>query len=157
MNNEPFNAFGAVMMGNATVAEARRISERQPRSERWQSLVRQADKMPDGAEIWENARYRVTARRHVDGWPFGGGPWVQVGISLLDGSARHDWREFQRIKNDVVGPEWEAIELYPAESRLLDPSNYYLLWCAPAIALGMYEGRTVSTPEMCIAPQRGWK
>lgn len=38
---------------------------------------------------------------------------------------------FQRIKNDLVGPEHEAVELYPAESRLVDCAHQYHLWCSP--------------------------
>lgn len=97
-------------------------------------------------------------RRKPTGWPFGeGGPLVQIGISTADGTPRHDWREFQWIKNDVCGPEWEAIELYPAESRLIDPSNYYILWATKNIRLGLFKGRRVFKPEEAIAPQRGWK
>lgn len=40
----------------------------------------------------------------------------------------HDWRDLQAIKNELVGPEHEAIELYPAESRLVDTANQYHLW-----------------------------
>ena len=83
--------------------------------------------------------------------------WVQVGISTKNGEARHDWREMQRIKNEVCGHEWEAVELFPAETRLIDPSNYYILWCAPTILVGMRKGRHVAGPDTCIAPQRGWR
>ncbi len=40
----------------------------------------------------------------------------------------HDWRDFQRIKNELVGPEAEGVELYPAESQLADSANQYHLW-----------------------------
>ena len=40
----------------------------------------------------------------------------------------HDWRHFQRIKNELCGPEREAIELYPAESRLVDTNNQFHLF-----------------------------
>ncbi len=43
-------------------------------------------------------------------------------------STRRDWRHFQKIKNELLGPEEEAVELYPAESRLVDLSNEYSLW-----------------------------
>jgi hypothetical protein len=33
------------------------------------------------------------------------------------------WRILQQIKNDLVGAENEAVELYPAESRLVDTAN----------------------------------
>jgi hypothetical protein len=38
------------------------------------------------------------------------------------------FRDFQQIKNDLVGPECEAVEIYPAETRLVDTSNQYHLW-----------------------------
>jgi|GEM_PF-1998320 len=38
------------------------------------------------------------------------------------------WRILQRIKNELVGPENEAVELYPAESRLVDTANQYHLF-----------------------------
>jgi len=38
------------------------------------------------------------------------------------------WRILQRIKNTLVGPEHEAVELYPAESRLVDTANQWHLW-----------------------------
>ena len=38
------------------------------------------------------------------------------------------FRDFQRIKNELVNPEAEAAELYPMESRLVDTSNQYHLW-----------------------------
>ncbi len=156
-------AIGELVGGKAAVDLARRISATQPRSERWERLVRAKDTMPGepSTEIWENARYEVTVRRHNTGWPLAdlgsGRPWVQIGISAKDGTPRHDWREFQLIKNQICGPEWEAIELYPAESRLLDPSNYYILWCAQCIPIGLNDGRVVVGPDKAVAPQRGWK
>lgn len=44
----------------------------------------------------------------------------------------HDWRVLQRVKNELAGPEAEAVELYPRESRLVDTANSYWLWVAPA-------------------------
>lgn len=75
--------------------------------------------------LMENNRYQVIVREHADG-PFG--PFVHLTIRARDGSARHDWRDFQRIKNELVGEEAEAVELYPAESRLVDTANHYHLW-----------------------------
>jgi hypothetical protein len=42
-----------------------------------------------------------------------------------------DWRDMQQIKNDVCGESWEAIELYPDETRLVDPSNARYLFASP--------------------------
>jgi hypothetical protein len=84
---------------------------------------------------------------------------IQIGINSLDGTARHDWREFQGIKNQIAGPECEAFELYPAEGRLLDPSNYYSLWCFPGlrrIKVGVEQGRHVLNADEAMAPQRAF-
>lgn len=139
-----------------TLAETRRLSMSLKPSRKWQKLARTQIPGPPGAEVWTNYIYEVNVWRHQEGWVLGGGPWTCLGISSKDGEARHDWRDFQRIKNDVVGPEWEAVELYPSEARLLDPSNYYYLWCAPSVPVGKFCPRVVMGPAQSIAPQRGW-
>ena len=105
---------------------------------------------------WENNIYEVTARHYLTGSPLDGGEFFRLGIASFDGSARHDWRAFQAIKKQLCGEEWEALELYPAESRLLDPSNYYILYVFPSLPFGKRIGRSVVGPENCQAPQRGW-
>lgn len=71
-------------------------------------------------QVFTNDTYRVQVRRDP--------PIVQLTISRLDGEPAKDWRHFQQIKNELVGPEFEAIELFPAESRLVDMDNEYHLW-----------------------------
>jgi hypothetical protein len=53
---------------------------------------------------------------------------VHLSIKVHDKQAWHDWRDLQRIKNEICGDETEAIELYPAESRLVDTANQYHLF-----------------------------
>ena len=51
---------------------------------------------------------------------------------------------------DVGAAEIEAIEIYPAESRLVDTSNQYWLWCLPPgehVPVGFFDGRVVSNNE----------
>ena len=61
---------------------------------------------------------------------------IQLGIASVGyGTARHDWRDLQAIKNQLAGKETEAFTLYPADSRLLDPCNYYSLVVLPRIEL----------------------
>jgi len=112
----------------------------------------------DPDETWYNDLYYVSLRRrpdHVFGSKEG---MIQLGIASHDGTARHDWRHFQEIKNALAGPECEAFELYPAESRLLDPSNYYTLWCFPGIRrlkVGYDTARDVRDRDTAaLAPQR---
>ena len=108
-------------------------------------------------EVWHNDVYHLTVRRYTRDPVFGTDEgMIQIGISSLDGTARHDWRDFQAIKNQIAGAECEAFELYPAESRLLDPSNYYTLWCFPGIKrikVGKMFGEVVGADE-ALAPQR---
>lgn len=139
-----------------TLANARKVSQRQKASREWETVIDSGQRGRNGVEYWENYVYEVTVRRYATGWPFGGGEYIQLGIASHDGEARHDWRDFQRIKNDVCGPNWEAIEIYPSEERLIDPSNYYMLWCAPFIPVGMFVARTIIDAANCVAPQRPW-
>lgn len=116
------------------------------------------DHPKDPDEQWANDIYSVTVRHYDEDPVFGTrGGMIQLGINCHDGTARHDWREFQAIKNQLAGPECEAFELYPAESRLIDPSNYYALWCFPGlkrIKVGVVEPRRVWSQEEALAPQR---
>jgi len=123
------------------------------RWEAWTGPVKPED--PD--EIWYNDIYHITVRRHKKDAVFGtDGGMIQLGINTHEGIARHDWREFQSIKNQLAGPECEAFELYPAESRLCDPSNYYTLWCFPGVKrlkVGLMERRVLDA-DISLSPQR---
>jgi hypothetical protein len=52
-------------------------------------------------------------------------------IRRIDSEPIHDWRDMQRIKNELCLPEREGFEMYPAESRLVDTSNQYHLFVLP--------------------------
>lgn len=83
-----------------------------------------------GAKVYRNDRYQVFVRPME---PFAPEmpAMVHASISRIDRAACHDWRDLQRIKNDIFGPECEAVELYPAETRLVDAANQYHLWVIP--------------------------
>jgi hypothetical protein len=51
-----------------------------------------------------------------------------LSIKRNDKEPIHDWRDLQAIKNWICGPETEAMEIYPAESRLVDSANQFHLW-----------------------------
>jgi hypothetical protein len=55
-------------------------------------------------------------------------PFIHLNIARCDGEPCTSWRDFQEIKNELVGPENEGVELFPAESRLVDTANQYHLW-----------------------------
>lgn len=78
-------------------------------------------------QIYVNSIYQVNVNYNVptpEGWP----PLIHVSIKRRNRLPIHDWRDLQRIKNEIIGPEYEAVELYPAESRLVDSANQYHLW-----------------------------
>ena len=70
--------------------------------------------------IYENNLYHVEIKE--------GQPFIHLDIARRDGGTCKNWRHFQQIKNELIGPEHEAIELFPAESRLVDAGNEYHLW-----------------------------
>jgi hypothetical protein len=76
--------------------------------------------------IYRNDRYQVIVE---DLGPKGAStPIKYLSIKRRDQQPIHDWRDLQAIKNELVGPECEGVELYPAESRLVDTSNQYHLF-----------------------------
>lgn len=106
--------------------------------------------LPD--HIFSNGIYEVWIVDNVAGPDFPKMNWLS--IKRLDREPMHDWRDLQRIKNELVGKEYEAIELYPAESRKVDSSNQYHLWVLAEKGLKFpfgYTTREVMSPEALAA------
>jgi hypothetical protein len=64
-----------------------------------------------------------------------------------------DWRDVQWIKNQLLGPEIEAVQVFPAESRLVDTSNQFYLYAFPEgyrIPFG-FDERMVTEKVRCIS------
>lgn len=76
-------------------------------------------------QVFVNSRYQVSVKKRVAPPPFG--KYIELSIKTRDREAFHDWRDFQRIKNELVGEEFEGLELYPAEDRLVDTANQYYM------------------------------
>ncbi len=72
-----------------------------------------------------STEYQVAIKEAETGFDF---PVVHLSIKRIDREPMHDWRALQTIKNVIVGEECEALEIYPAESRLVDSANQYHLW-----------------------------
>lgn len=80
-------------------------------------------------EIWINSKYQVNIRRYL----------AESGLMVAHLSIKRrdkmrvgpeKYRDFMRIKDELIGPECEAIELYPARSREVDTANQYHLFAA---------------------------
>ncbi len=115
--------------------------------------------VPD--EVWANNIYEVFVYRGskanlstLDGTPTGFPEMVWLSIKRYDRKPIHDWRDFQSIKNQVIGKEHDALEIYPKESRLVDMANQYHLWVIadPKIILPVgFIQRSVGTSEQARA------
>jgi hypothetical protein len=83
------------------------------------------DTLKDTAEndlLYLNDVYQVAVRANAG--------VTHLSIKRLDKEPVHDWRDLQDIKNELCGKESNAVEVYPAESRLVDSANQYHLWVA---------------------------
>ena len=81
-------------------------------------------------ECWTNDEYIVHVDRdanHGFGDSIPGGMF-ELSIRRVDRGAARDWRKFQQIKNELIGEQNEAVELFPAEDRLRDAANQFWLY-----------------------------
>ncbi len=84
---------------------------------------RKINELDKGEEVWINDIYQVVLREDENV------TWLS--IKRIDKECIHDWREMQLIKNMLTDPEREGVEIYPAESRLVDTSNQFHLFVLP--------------------------
>lgn len=103
-----------------------------PKSDRriTKKMVRAAlQKHFDVGKVFINDKYQVVVHSVAESQQDGSFPaLIHLSIRRLDREPIHDWRDLQEIKNQLVGPDHEAVELYPAESRRADSANQYHLW-----------------------------
>ena len=114
-------------------------------------------------EIFVSDVYQV-ARRVTRPDETGGMPLIHLSVKRHDKQPIHDWRDMQKIKNSLAGPQYEGVELYPPEKRLVDTANQYHIWVFgdPEFSLGLgFPERFVDYTEVEAKPngsaQRGGK
>ncbi len=78
------------------------------------------------AELYANGIYEVQKLAAI-----APPSWVHLIIRKRAGGKDVPWAHKQMIKDQLVGPECEAVEIFPAASRLLDIDDAYHLWCNP--------------------------
>lgn len=78
--------------------------------------------------LFVNSRYQVNVRKFPPREDFP--EVISLSIKRLDKSrvGPERYRDFLRIKNEIVGPEYEGFELYPAMERNVDTANQYYMW-----------------------------
>jgi hypothetical protein len=114
-------------------------------------------------EIWVNDFYQVEVRRNIPVPAISGEDGNPVTIAWLsikrrDKKAILDWRHLQWIKNELVGEENEGVEIFPAESRLIDAANQFHLWVFEKsgfhLPFGFKDGRMVTENSIMGEVQR---
>lgn len=150
---------GRVIMGGSTFAYAEQVAHEAQagivRPIGWTPFERAAMRPADAAlrpngdpnlrapEIWVNSRYQVLKTDMGNGI-------IYLSVKRHDQEAIWSWRDLQRIKNELVGPECEGLQMFPAESRKLDEANQYHLWVhadpACRLTFGHHGPRMVADP-----------
>lgn len=112
--------------------------------------TRETIELDPGSELWVNNQYVVHLYRIAPDTP-GHPDMLHLAITRQDQGHARDWRHLQRIKNELVGPEHEMVEVFPAESRLVDAANTLHLWGFddPAQRVGFgFEARLVTDDSL---------
>lgn len=91
-----------------------------------QAVLARADYSELPFKIWMNGMFVVQAFNTPNAWGA-----IRVMIRWNDCRPDHDWSLFQRIKNELFGPERVALEVFPAESNKQDVANIYWFWVLP--------------------------
>jgi hypothetical protein len=121
--DEAWTKFEKTILEQATVESIMELADGQATREQAQAILDEQN----SCEAFINSIYQVNIYRRPS--TVADGPdMIWLSIKRRDKKAVHDWRHFQRIKNELVGPEFEGAELYPAESRLADCANQYHVW-----------------------------
>jgi hypothetical protein len=121
-----------------------------------------------GEKMFLNSRYQVTvyppapAKASAEGWP----RVIHLCFKHIHNIAITDFRDFQRIKNELVDPAAFTFQIYPDEAHLIDGANQYHLWALvpdgypdekvpaedwPTLPYGFFDGRMVTD----VAPKGG--
>lgn len=66
------------------------------------------------------------------------GSATHFAVSSLSG-IRPTWREMQRIKDELAGPEKTAVEVYPPRSKVIDEADMFHIWVLPdGVPFGLF-------------------
>jgi len=124
--------------------------------------MKEVNKEYEEREAWKNDTYTVHVNRHqkIGLRDDNGDPVLMTWLSIKrnDRQAKPDWRDFQWIKNQLVGEENEGCELFPAESRLIDGANQFHIWVFEdptyRFPFGFTDGRIVTEKKFFGETQR---
>lgn len=120
-----------------------------------EAMIEAGETGADRVQVWSNDVYQVIVRPRSIYDSVGALVGEVLWLSVKTHTRRpiRDWRHLQQIKNEVAGPEREACEIFPAESRLVDTSNEFHLFVLPfgeRFPFG-YQQRDIQTSEAITA------
>lgn len=113
----------------------------------------------EGEEYWRNSFYTVLVKQLE---PSEGltGP-VRLDIRHNQDKAIREWKHLQRIKNELVGEEREAMEIFPPQSMVRDMSNIHNLFVTPVGVSSVYvydekmKQQNITDPYAAVLASRG--
>jgi hypothetical protein len=109
---ESFEQFAARYQGPAFNEEMLRPLYEKARADEW----------------YRSEHYQVAVDKNVEhGFGEGVVLW-HLSIKRNDREPIMDWRDLQAIKTAICGAEVEALQIFPAESRVVDTANQYHLY-----------------------------
>lgn len=86
-------------------------------------------------EFWQ--QYTTFCTERWTEW----GAVLHLRVLRVDGRDGISWDDLQRIKNEIVGADRLAVEVYPPEAELVNEVNMRHLWVLPegmALPFGLY-------------------
>lgn len=116
-------------MRGVSRAERRRIARAEGRTGVWQrkpsplELKQGHGWFGEMDRCWINDKYCVMARTITT-------EWGKVDHACIRNYSSTDipWREKYKIKNELWGKDYTAVEVFPEEDQLVDDANMYHLW-----------------------------
>ena len=91
--------------------------------------------------VVNNWYYLVQISKAQSAW----GEIEHMQIRRNDANAHIGWAVMQRIKNELIGPDRIAVEVYPKQDQVIDQANIYHLWVLPEgfeLPFGIHKGAT---------------
>lgn len=123
-------------MNRAIQRQARRLATRmvsglkKAQFEPWQRWEHLTPGSHPGAP-WVSGCYRAAKNNRYVVQFFYRGFVDHLMVQRVDGEPIRSWADMQRIKNELLGCERFAVEVFPRESRLVDDANIYHIWALP--------------------------
>ncbi len=93
-------------------------------NEKFTHFARSTDALIEAVFTDENREFVIEKHKILDNHPFE----FRLAIKRMDSLPIHSWTIFQEIKDQVVGENVVAIEVYPEKDRVIDTANIYHLW-----------------------------